>query len=528
MEARRLQQKQLQGLTEEDFGFDEKEWLEAGKPVAEGADDNERVNVVQEVLPGLEITDAMGPEERLKIIRTRYPEFELLRKEFMELQAKHDELESAAEASTTSNPHPQVKLNGSEINGTYEEQAHIAVVKHSALRAYLAALCMYFVLLTSGPEDQNGKTTAMPPAELRNHTIMSTLVQCRELWGKVKDVQIPDQNGLTDAHDDTMNDGVSKLEHGIEEQDTEKISNSEKQPIETLNKIPKTKAEKALAAAQAKVEALRLERIHKTEQDLLNLDALISTSKPTKSSLHPSRKRISSPTSSDFGEQTSLTLHEALEKAQRKKSLRFYTSQIAQKSQKRDTAGRDAGGDHDVPYRERLRDRQDRLNAEAESRGAAKKKEKGKGKDAKSDTLRGDSEDDEDRRVAHQLRDGEQEEDYYALVSARHSALKNHRSSSHPPLPAPNNNTTTTTDDPAATPGSKRAITYAIARNKGLAPRRKKEVRNPRVKKRLRYEAKKKKLGSVRQVWKEGGEGRGGYGGERTGVKIGLKRGVKL
>ena len=73
----------------------------------------------------------------------------------------------------------------------------------------------------------------------------------------------------------------------------------------------------------------------------------------------------------------------------------------------------------------------------------------------------------------------------------------------------------------------KRAITYAIEKNKGLAPKRNKDVRNPRVKKRKKYEEKKKKLGSIRQVYK-GGEGPGGYGGELTGIKKNLVRSVKL
>ena len=73
----------------------------------------------------------------------------------------------------------------------------------------------------------------------------------------------------------------------------------------------------------------------------------------------------------------------------------------------------------------------------------------------------------------------------------------------------------------------KRAVGYVIEKNKGLTPHRKKSVRNPRKKKREAFEKKSKKLGSVRQVWK-GGEGRGGYGGELTGIKKGVGRGVKL
>ena len=42
-----------------------------------------------------------------------------------------------------------------------------------------------------------------------------------------------------------------------------------------------------------------------------------------------------------------------------------------------------------------------------------------------------------------------------------------------------------------------------------------------------RFEEKKKKLASTRAVFK-GGEERGGYGGEKTGIKTGLVKSVKL
>lgn len=76
-------------------------------------------------------------------------------------------------------------------------------------------------------------------------------------------------------------------------------------------------------------------------------------------------------------------------------------------------------------------------------------------------------------------------------------------------------------------PDGKRQITYQIQKNKGLTPHRKKEVRNPRVKKRMKFEEKQKKLRSVKAVYK-GGEGRGGYQGEMSGIKTGLVKSIKL
>lgn len=511
VETRRLQQKQLQGMTEKDFGFDEVDWREADKPGAEGGSENERENLTSEVLPQLEITDAMGPEERLKILRTRYPEFEPLANEFMELQTLHENLTLAASAATTVQRHLQSQVNGDEV------KTPIEVVKHGALSAYLAALCMYFALLTSTTAG-GGQSIAMPPAELRNHTIMETLVQCRDLWRKVKDLPIPDLNGSSNIFSELPN-GDDSLQQAlpVEDQNTENIDGVA-QPQEE-KKPHRTKAQKALVKAQAKAQAARLERVKKTEQDLLSLAALIP-SKTIHKPLRPRTRNSASP--SEFGEQTSLTPHEASEKAKRKKSLRFYTSQIAQKSQKRNDAGRDAGGDNDLPYRERLRDRQARLNDEAEGRG--KKREAAHGA-----ALGGES-DEEDQHVADELRGVEEEEDYYGLVSARSAAKKAQKAKAAlADSTAAESNRLQRIDGEGELGGTdgKRAITYAIEKNKGLAPRRKKDVRNPRVKKRKKYEDKKKKLSSIRQVYK-GGEEKGGYGGEKTGIKKGLVRSVKL
>lgn len=52
-------------------------------------------------------------------------------------------------------------------------------------------------------------------------------------------------------------------------------------------------------------------------------------------------------------------------------------------------------------------------------------------------------------------------------------------------------------------------------------------IADPRVKKKLKYAEKLKKLGSTKQVYK-GGEAKGGYGGELSGIKTGLVKSVKL
>ncbi|MCJ1435026.1 hypothetical protein MMC27_004396 [Xylographa pallens] len=518
-EAIRLQKKQLQGMTEADFGFDETDWLEAGKPDSnEEGDDYE--GTIKELLPQSKITDGMGVVERRKILATRYPEFEPLAQEFLSLQGIHDRLALRVDIAKSIQARNEWAPSGSSKARATGQNTSIVTMKQSALAAYLAALGMYFALFTSAT-DGNGNATAKAPSELRDHPIMETLVQCRALWDKVKGLEEPEN--FTDTS--TLQVINSNLSLGLKDKTNNPLANSNSIDHQTFTvkrkKRRKSQAQKAAEAAIIKADLARAARLQKTEEDLAKLPSLTdfrkrsAQARASNQAVAPNGKDDNS----DFGEETSLTVEEAAEKARRKKSLRFYTSQIAQKANKRDLAGRDAGGDADLPYRERFKDKVARLNTEAEARG----KKKG---GLAGDVLAGDS-DEDDRRAAKEIRGDAGGEDYYDLVAAR----SQYKKSSKVALAAAR--------EVAAREGGivreveeigadgKRGITYAIEKNKGLTPKRKKDVRNPRVKKRKKYEDKKKKLSSIRAVYK-GGEGRGGYGGELTGIKKGLVRSIKL
>uniref|UniRef100_A0A3Q3IJI8 Sas10 C-terminal domain-containing protein n=1 Tax=Monopterus albus TaxID=43700 RepID=A0A3Q3IJI8_MONAL len=74
-------------------------------------------------------------------------------------------------------------------------------------------------------------------------------------------------------------------------------------------------------------------------------------------------------------------------------------------------------------------------------------------------------------------------------------------------------------------PDAKRGITYQMAKNKGLTPKRKKIDRNPRVKNRQKFiRAKIRRKGQVREVRRE--ETR--YRGELSGIRAGVKKSTKL
>lgn len=494
-EAKRLQQKQLQAMNEADFGFDESEWADSGK----ADDEAEDAGVVTEVLPQLEITEDMGTDEKLKILKSRYPEFEPLAKDFTDLQSTYRDLQKAAsKASTAANE-----------DDDEPQPAPVAVVQLRALSAYLGTINLYFMLLASSSDGNNGNMP-ISPAELRQHPVMGSLVKFRKLWEKVKGLEIPEVLEVAKS----SAKAAAKPEPKAQKQ--QKKTKEAKEPA--TKKL--SKAEKAALAAQADAEARRAERLAETEAGFADLSSLA-----TEPGQKRKTKKTKTPTKdddSDFGDEDALTAREAEEKAKQKRSLRFYTSQLAQKASKRHNAGKDAGGDADIPYRERLKDRQSRLNAEAERRG---RRQPDIGQE-----LGGDS-DDEDRRVAKELRKGNQsgsdDDEYYDMVAARGKQRKDDKKArADAYATAAREGGQVHVQEEIGNDG-KRAITYQIEKNKGLTPHRNKDSRNPRVKKRKKYEEKKKKLGSIRQIYK-GGESRGGYGGELTGIKKNLVKSVKL
>ena len=511
-EALRIQKKQLQGMTEADFGFDESEWLDSGKVGEE--DDPDEHRIVQEVLPQVEITDDMPVEERSRILAARYPEFEPLLKEFLALQREFEQTRLDSEGTLKLPDNRQTKVESGE------PRMPGAVLRWTALSTYLSALSMYFVVLTSGPLDADGKHTYKTPADMRNHPIMESLMRSRNTWNKVKDTELA--GALQEVRIEAQENGATEeLPAQTKQTEPGPQVNGESKP----KKPRKSKAQIQAEAALAEAEARRAERLRKTEASLAQLREKIASHKPPPQTATPYQN--TEVEDSDFDEPPPPTEQDA---TRRKKSLQFYTSQIAQKANKRGAASRDAGGDADIPYRERLQDRQKRLDAQAEARDR-KKGDMPNGSKANREATRPVAEVRQDmingsgKVEAH---DNDEEEDYYATIASRTAAKKADQAARREAQREAAIRGAKVQTSEEVGPDGKRKITYAIQANKGLTPRRKKENRNPRLKKRRKYESKLKKLGSIRPVFKAGDPGRGNYGGESTGIKRGAVRSVKL
>ncbi|KAK1768530.1 Sas10 C-terminal domain-containing protein [Phialemonium atrogriseum] len=490
-EARRLQQKKLAKMSEADFMFDEQDWLAPTTDATEGGD------VVTETLKDAKITEDMTPEDRYKLLQARYPEFDYLVDEFQTLQPLLAECQKEAVGKPSKS---------------------LEVVKVWVLGSYIASLASYFAILTSPARDSDGAPTTMDPAELRDHDIMETLMNCREMWLKVKKLQpskgpVSDTGMLSPPEDDEMAD----------------------QAEAPADKAPKDKAALKQIKALKKKAAAKAKQAQAIEDSLADLSDLLrkpkkaaKASKAGTASREPQSDADADAAAdltdddkrSDFGEEDTIDARTAADKAQRKKSLRFYTSQIVQKANRRAGAGRDAGGDVDIPYRERLRDRQARLLADAERRGQKGSKH---GVDLGDDDGDGGGSDD-GGEGGEALKD--QDDEYYDMVASASRKKKDEKAARQEALKAAEKGERVVEQEVVGEDG-KRKITYAVLKNKGLTPRRKKEVRNPRVKKRMMYADKQKKLRSMRSTYK-GGEGPGGYQGELSGIKTGLVKSVKF
>lgn len=499
IEARRLHQKQLKNMTEADFGFDEDAWTEQKKETKKGRS-------ITEKLPEAQIPENATEQQKVDILKSRYPELQPLAEDFERLQKVKQELD--AEVAFTER---KVKEGVSFSKGLP------VAIKRNALTAYLATISMYFAIMSSTITKELGSQTitAMPPIQLHEHAIIQSLTRARQIWDRVEHVEIAEPlpsdpipvrslpKNRVQEHED--------LRDGIEEEASFVKSQKKKSAKEPLRDLASKKA--AIPKDDSTVTKKKKSKSKPASKfNDAALQALMSAT---------NRNAAATSEESDIGEEQPLTATEAAEKQRKRKSLRFYTSQIAAKANKRGHASRDAGGDDDLPYKERARDRVERLNREAVARGHAKG-------DADLDDEPATGAEPTGRQTTS---DGEVRYDindqyYDNLLDAQAQKKADKKAKAEAYAEAAKQGAEVYEEETVGADG-KRAITYAIAKNKGLAPKRKKEVRNPRVKKRKKFDEKMKKLGSIRQVYK-GGEGRGGYGGELTGIKTNVVKSIKL
>jgi U3 small nucleolar RNA-associated protein 3 len=452
-EALRIQKRQLANLSTADYGFEEEvaENSTDGESNSEESSDEDE-QVVEENLPDVDISQ-MSPDDQLAVLHTRYPEFEPLRKDLLDLQPRCSALAIAANAAE--------KLVSSFPGGMVTlERPPLVVIKHRALSAYIGAIAMYLAILTSSTTGDalRGTITAMPAQVIHSHPVMQTLVKTREIWTVVKDLPTDDDPVLMqNSIDDDVVEMDLDIPNGIEKPLTvEEITETKIKKQAPAKR--KTKAELAYEAAQAETIARRRARMEQTEKELAALSSITSSklSKPAKRAAQLNGANEAS----DLGEETTLDAEAAAEKARRKRGLKFYASQITAKAAKRTNANRDYGGDMDVPHRERLRDRQERLNREAEKRGQKSA--------APNEALGGESGDDSSENVAgtknghYDDAHASDSEDYYQTIVTANSAKKAAKASAAAAYAQAAKENAQVIEQEEIGPDGKRKITYIM------------------------------------------------------------------
>ena len=252
----------------------------------------------------------------------------------------------------------------------------------------------------------------------------------------------------------------------------------------------------------------------------------------------PSKPRTSTltPTSGEgdaFGDAMVLDSADSADKKARRHTLRFHTSKIESASARRQGARLSIGGDDDVPYRERRKEKEARAQREAQAG------KRGKGGDDLDGTepkllvgATSKNNVDEDDENAEESMDG-----YYSLVQRQKQEQKEskklayeaakatigcvvqHCLTVHPPL----TRTCAYREVDRDNATGPRSLTRAILKNRGLTPRRSKSVRNPRVKKRQKFAKAKKVIASQKPVFKPGAGDSTWYGGEKSGISTVVK-----
>ncbi|KAG9315918.1 hypothetical protein JVU11DRAFT_3569 [Chiua virens] len=515
-EALRLQAKAREGMCDDDFGLGD---------VVEG-DVEPPEAMAEEVLPTPVLIKP--PQDRQTVIRTlekESPETLALARDWDDTAHNLVEVKARVDA-----------LEKTESDGLEHGLQHLY---YQALLTYSTTLAFYIHLRVT-------EKYAARPELLRRHPILNRLLALKQGIHTLESLGVGDP--LSDADDDDgeeedEDDLMDGLEDGGDLWSLIKQNGLESDELAdlledaaALTASPPARTRKPNLASTTPTEIEHPKKKRKTSAahgsdrrgpvfDLVEPEYVRAP--PTKK--HKHKVTVGSvdtvPAADLYGEVTALGYHDLSDKQARKKSLRFHVSRIESASSRRTNARANAiGGDDDIPYKERKREREARLEKE---RG--KKKEKGQLGDG------GDDLDDLDPEVGtvdkkHKRKRALEDEDadkdagdangYYDLVRQASATKKERKKAEYEAAHARPEVESESTSGP-------RSVTRAILSNKGLTPRRSKAVRNPRVKKRQKYDQAKKKVASQKAVYKGGIGDISKYSGEQSGISKVVK-GVRL
>ncbi|KAI0769873.1 Sas10 C-terminal domain-containing protein [Fomes fomentarius] len=514
-EARRLQAKVRDTMVEDDFGLGD---VVEGLPEDDGFVDEPAQAVVQQL-----------PQDKPSLLRH-------LEKTNPEALALANDWEDVAYNLVKS----KSKIEKLQAVAPESPTLSMMYLHYQALLTYATTLAYYLHLRTS-------EKYAQRPDLLQSHPILPRLLTLKQSLHTLEELDFAasDDSDLSDIDDedeselDWMSDAqdlwsgnntLKRKGKGLEQNELAELLR-EASLLLDADDVPqpkdKTKAKakrktKAAASTEDPEPPKKKRKAVMPIFDLVEPELAPSKAKSKPKSKDKNQGKPSAPAEDVYGEASALDVADAADKKARKKSLQFHVSRIESTAARRAGARAGAiGGDDDIPYRERKREKEARIAKEV-----AKARAQGDDLDDVDPELEFDAEGAPDKKKGKKRRREEEDDDesggsggedgYYDLVRRKSKENKEKKKQEYEAaLAASRHIEKETVDGP-------RSLTRAILKNKGLTPKRSKSVRNPRVKKRQKYEQAKKKVASQKAVYK-GGVDASKYGGEKTGISQTIK-----
>ncbi|KAJ2848172.1 something about silencing protein 10 [Coemansia brasiliensis] len=489
-EALRLQRKQLDALDEGDFIDELGVQLGVGDSNSRlvAADDDGQAQLD---LDGISLgVDGISDAKRQALLQL--PESEKLRV----LQAESPELLSLAadmkvQWATVRNDLKPTLDRASELGVRADDHPALAfyAAKYQLAMTYLNNVAVYFVIKASTSEQRAN-------VALRDHPVIGAIVELRrrlEMMDALQERLAP----LLQLFAEELDNGTAGTHAQSEQPEQPSVSDVEMVDVEPspmpiqpkARSKSRRKADKQMFLAPAAVSdpsdsyrqlQAMFKKSHKKREATTGWDALAD---------------------GDLGDQDRLDQDDAEDKARAIRRLRNHAKRVVQARGRRE-AREKMSGDTDLPYKSRS----ERLRLDNVPRAPAGDD---LGMDLDSDVGEASADDKEDyyneivqrKQRAQAEKDARKQEQWRQMVAANEA------------------------EEAAVDDGAKRSVNYQILKNKGMMPRRAKDNRNPRVKRRKRFEKAQKKLGSsVAQVRTL----EGNYGGEATGIKSALSRSTRF
>ncbi|KAI9465039.1 Sas10 C-terminal domain-containing protein [Lactarius psammicola] len=481
-EARRLQVKARDAMADDDFGLAD---------IAR--EDAEEVEEYASFFLGLSLNAALRHMEKTN------PETLALAYDWDDIATKVVRTQEKIKELLSTEPNSQV--------------LGMAHLHNQALLTYATTLAFYLYLRASKHYSQH-------PDLLRSHPIFARLLQLKQALASLEELDFhlsESDSGIGDSEDDNVS---------LEEEELEDFSNLFKQysngsqlaffdlaellqESEEAATSPKATSKPKSAAPPLPIKEPPKKKRKTSIPTKPEPAPVFDLEEPTYVPLKPRAPTRASVSAREdvFGDAVVLGAADAADKKARGHTLRFHTSRIESASARRQGARIALGGDDDVPYRERRKEKEARAQREA---GAGKRGQGGDDLD--------DAQPESPTRMVDEESAEEDADGYYSLVQKRKRVQKESKKTAYEAAKA--ESSVELDDDSAKGP---RSLTRAILKNRGLTPRRSKSVRNPRVKKRQKFAKAKKVLASQKPVFKPGAGDSTWYGGERSGISTVVK-----